>query len=145
MSATIWYSLTNLKSGCVTSKSDFSVRSKCRPVLVELTVVEHDINPAVLDVLDGRPNLFQIIPKDKLGLLRLTGRTELLQFLEVRVRQIDEERQVLAEIVIGLSCARIAVRDRKPVLTVAFPHKAACIISLKQSNPKDPRQIRRYT
>jgi hypothetical protein len=45
----------------------------------------------------------------------------------------------------GLSCTRIAVRDRKPVLTVAFPHKAACIISLKQSNPKDPRQIRRYT
>jgi hypothetical protein len=34
------------------------------------------------------------------------------------------------------------MKDRKHALTVAFPHKAACIISLSQPNPKDPRQIR---
>jgi hypothetical protein len=84
-STTIWYSSTYLKSSCVRYRSDLNVRSKHRPVPVELTVVKHDINPPVLDVLEDRPNLFQIIPKDKLGLLRLTGRTELLQFLKVRV------------------------------------------------------------
>lgn len=82
----IWYPMTDLKSGCVRNRSDFNVRSKPRLIPVSLTVVKHDIYPPVLDVFQSRPDLFQIISKDKLGLLRLTGRTELLQFLEVRVR-----------------------------------------------------------
>jgi hypothetical protein len=55
-------------------------------IILVLTVVQDDIYPAPLEVLDDTPDLLQIVPQDELGLIRLTCRAELLKLLNVRVR-----------------------------------------------------------